>query len=365
MVRDVTAEVAAARADEVRREKIKVFESIMRDRSGFLEFLTESRSLVDRICDPVAGDPTEKLRAIHTLKGNTAVFGVTSVSDAAHALEQGLLESEDLATRAQSALTLAWKAFLTQVNPILGQERVSGVELSEEELEQLVGLLRARAAHAQIERRLLRLRGEPARLRLQRVKEQLIAVAHRLGKPEPNVLIHADELRLPIPPFRQFWSAFTHMIRNTADHGLETEAERAAQGKVLRNQVELRIVSDREALVVEISDDGHGIDWDKLATKAEQAGLPYRTRDDLIRALFTAGISTAEAVTQVSGRGIGMSALLTSATAIDGRVEVESEPGRGSRFRFIFPSIEVDLSLSSVLPLPHSVAPTVPHQHET
>jgi two-component system chemotaxis sensor kinase CheA len=348
MVRDVTAEVAAARTDEVRREKIKVFESVMRDRSGFLEFLTESRSLIDRICDPSAGDRTEKLRAIHTLKGNTAVFGVTSVSDAAHALEQGLLESEDLAARAQSALALAWKAFLTQVNPILGQERVSGVEVSEEELEQIVGLLRARAAHSQVERRLLRLRGEPARLRLQRVKEHLIAVARRLGKPEPNVLIHADEVRLPIPLFRQFWSAFTHVVRNTADHGLETEAERVAQGKVPENQVELRIVSNREALIVEISDDGHGIDWDKLATKAEQAGLAYRTRDDLIRALFTAGISTADAVTQVSGRGIGMSALLASCTAMDGKVEVESEPGHGARFRFIFPSIEIDLPASAL-----------------
>ena len=363
MIRDVTEEVAAARTDAVRREKIKVFESIMRDRFGFLEFLTESRSLVERICDPVAGDPTEKLRAIHTLKGNTAVFGVTSVSDASHALEQGLVESEDLAARAQSELSRAWEAFLSQINPILGQERVSGIEMSEEEFEQLVGLLRARAAHAQIERRVLRLRGEPARLRLQRVKEQLVAIARRLGRPEPSVMIHADEVRIPIQLFRQFWSAFTHVIRNTADHGLETEAERAAQGKVVRNQVELRIASNREALVVEISDDGHGIDWDRLAAKAEQASLPYRTRDDLRHALFTAGISTAETVTDVSGRGIGMSALLTSCTAMDGRVEVESEPGRGTRFRFIFPSIEVDLAPSSVVP--HPVASASPHHHQT
>jgi two-component system, chemotaxis family, sensor kinase CheA len=365
MVRDVTAEVEARRSDEVRRERIRVFESIMRDRSGFLEFLAESRSLLERICDPAAGDPSEKLRAIHTLKGNTAVFGVTSVSEAAHELEGALLESEELATRAQSALSLVWDAFLSQVNPILAQERVSGMEVSEAELEQLLGLLRARAAHSQIERCLLRLRGEPARLRLQRVKEQLVAVARRVGKPEPNVLIHADEIRIPIPPFRSFWSAFTHVIRNTADHGLETEAERAAGGKLPRNQVDLRIISNREALVVEISDDGHGIDWSRLATKAEQANLPHQTRDDLIHALFSAGISTAEAVTQVSGRGIGMSALLASCTAIGGRVEVESEPGRGARFRFSFPSIENDPPPSSVLPLPHSVASTLPHHHET
>ena len=347
MVRDVTAELAARRADVVRTEQIKVFEGVMRDRPGFLEFLSEARSLYERICDPCAGDRSETLRALHTLKGNAATFGVTSVSNAAHELEQALLEPEGLVTVAQSELSRAWGAFLSQVSPILGQERVGNIEITEEELEQLVGLLRAQTAHALIEPRLLRLRGEPARLRLQRVKEQLIATARRLGKSDPIVLIHADDVRIPIPPFRQFWSAFTHAVRNAADHGMETEVERAAQGKVLRNQVELRLVSNRAAFVVEISDDGHGIDWDKLTQKAAQRNLPHQNHNDLIQALFAGGISTAEEVTMVSGRGLGLSALFESCTAMGGRVEVESELGRGTRFRFVFPSIEVDPLVSA------------------
>jgi two-component system chemotaxis sensor kinase CheA len=140
------------------------------------------------------------------------------------------------------------------------------------------------------------------------------------------------------------------VVRNIVDHGLQPEADRLEQGKPAKNRVALRAWSDTRSFTIEIADDGPGIDWATLAVKAKERGLPTATRADLTEAIFADGVSTAGAISQTSGRGVGMSAVREACLSLAGRITVESEPGKGTRFRFVFPPLVAnDLELGSNL----------------
>jgi two-component system chemotaxis sensor kinase CheA len=363
MTRDITAEVAAQAAEAAQRQKLKIFERIMRDRSGFFEFLSEAHVILEKIAGNTFADRAEKLRAIHTLKGNSAIFDVASVAAAAHDLERSLIEGEDDGEHdgeALARLLAAWDEFIAQIEPICGEDSADRMEMTQAEWKELVSAVRANAPHQAILHSLVRLRHEPARMRFKRIEEQLAALAHKLGKADASVRMQSGDVRIPTERFRPFWSSLAHVVRNIADHGFQTEAERIEQGKPLRNQVELRVSSDPEALTLEIADDGRGIDWVLLAQKAEEKNLPHATREQLVAAMFADGISTASVVNEHSGRGVGMSAVLAACRALNATIRVESEPGHGTRFRFVFPSIENDSTEGSPSTAPHdSVRPSL------
>lgn len=135
----------------------------------------------------------------------------------------------------------------------------------------------------------------------------------------------------------------THLIRNAVDHGVEMPAERAAAGKPAQGVLSLRAYHAGGQVVVEVVDDGRGIDVDRVAAKAVERGL--RTHEqvaamapaELMQLLFLAGFSTAEAVTNVSGRGVGMDVVRTKIEAIGGTVDVDSTLGRGTTWRLRIP----------------------------
>ncbi|WHP19423.1 ATP-binding protein [Cellulomonas sp. ES6] len=135
----------------------------------------------------------------------------------------------------------------------------------------------------------------------------------------------------------------THLVRNAVDHGIESAADRAAAGKPAKGVLALRAYHASGQVVVEVADDGRGIDPDKIGAKAVQKGL--RTADqvavmsaaDLLQLLFLPGFSTAEVVSNVSGRGVGMDVVRTKIESIGGAVDVESVVGRGTTWRLRIP----------------------------
>jgi two-component system chemotaxis sensor kinase CheA len=135
----------------------------------------------------------------------------------------------------------------------------------------------------------------------------------------------------------------THLVRNAVDHGIEASADRVAAGKAPKGVLGLRAYHASGQVVVEVADDGRGIDPEKIGAKAVQKGL--RTADqvaamgqaDLLQLLFLPGFSTAEVVSNVSGRGVGMDVVRTKIEAIGGAVEVDSVVGRGTTWRLRIP----------------------------
>ncbi len=338
VVSDVTRETERIRRDGEQRELIGVFERFMLDRVGFIEFFAECQALVDQIVLAQI-DRAQLLRALHTVKGNCAIFGVDSVAEVAHTLESSLLEAGSSPQVEQTAeLARAWQAFAGRVQRLSGREAEPVLEVSHAELRELEACTQARAPHAKLAELLTRLQFERGIARLRRVAEQAKSLAQRLGKGELDVQIEASpDVRFKAERWAAFWSSFVHVLRNALDHGIESPQARAAAGKPERAQLKLIAQTDAELLTIEISDDGRGVDWARVAEKAKQRGLPSLSESDLVEALFSDGLSTAESVTEVSGRGVGMSAVRDAARVLGGVVTISSTPHLGTTVRFRFP----------------------------
>lgn len=132
-----------------------------------------------------------------------------------------------------------------------------------------------------------------------------------------------------------------HMIRNAVDHGIETPEERLAAGKPEAGTLRLAAYHEGGNIIIELSDDGRGLNREKILAKATQRGLvqPGEPLEDeeVWDLIFQPGFSTAEAVTEISGRGVGMDVVRRTVDELRGRIQIESKTGEGSRFRFILP----------------------------
>ena len=135
----------------------------------------------------------------------------------------------------------------------------------------------------------------------------------------------------------------THLVRNAVDHGIESPAERVAAGKPAKGTLTLRAYHAGGQVMVEVRDDGRGVDAEKVAASAIRKGLRTQeqvdqaSQQDMLQMLFLPGFSTAEKVTNVSGRGVGMDVVKTKIEEIGGNVEIESAPGKGTTCRLRIP----------------------------
>jgi chemotaxis protein histidine kinase CheA len=178
---------------------------------------------------------------------------------------------------------------------------------------------------------------ETLEARLQRVADQAQNLAQRLGKLPMRVYIEHNNIRINAERWAPLWTSFVHAIRNAIDHGLESAAERASLGKP-PGTLWLRAFFSGTRFAIELSDDGRGIAWHKVRDKARVAGLPAETHEELLAALLSDGLSTRDAISDLSGRGVGMSALAAACAAMEGHISVDSISGRGTTWRFEFPS---------------------------
>lgn len=132
-----------------------------------------------------------------------------------------------------------------------------------------------------------------------------------------------------------------HMLRNSIDHGIETPQERESLGKNPKGHVTLKTYPDAGTIVIEISDDGRGLPKDKILQKAIKNGLVSEHNNlndkEIYNLIFSAGLSTAEKVSDISGRGVGMDVVKSNIEALRGTVEIDSKPGEGSLFTIRLP----------------------------
>jgi two-component system, chemotaxis family, sensor kinase CheA len=181
-----------------------------------------------------------------------------------------------------------------------------------------------------------RLTLEPLGIPLTRLGEHARALSGRLNKGE--LIVHVDDGGLMGDPQRgaPLFATLIHLVRNAIDHGLETETARARAHKA---DPVLTLSSSEEgaSLCIAVADNGRGIDWDRVRAAAEARGLSSGSHDALVEALFAATISTREAASEISGRGVGLAAVRTDVERLGGRIEVASVPGQGTTFRVRVP----------------------------
>jgi two-component system, chemotaxis family, sensor kinase CheA len=333
IITDITAEVERERAEAEQREILGVVECGLKDRLGLEAFLAEASTIVGDLVDGTDEDPVLLTRALHTLKGNCGLFGVGSVATLCHALEGEVASAGALTSARRETLAATWRDFYGRLGQLfVADESGRSLEIGPSEYRRFLAALSSYVPHEVLSRIVKTWACEPAEARLERLARQAVKLGARLGKELTTTTTHND-LRLCPKRWDRFWLEIAHVIRNAVDHGIESAEERLAVGKPAAGAIHFATESEDGMIVVTVRDDGRGIDWTTVASKAHERGLPAATEEDLMRAVFADGLSTQKEVSEVSGRGAGLSAIRAACESLGGSIVLASEAGRGTTIR--------------------------------
>jgi HPt (histidine-containing phosphotransfer) domain-containing protein len=340
IARDITASVEREKLEKNSREQQALISKLLADRRGFEQFVNDCEELLAEL--PNERDLTVAKRTLHTLKGNTAIFGLDSFAERCHLIEDQVQEDNDLPSAlAVSELAALWRARMQSIREFLSNVGGETLELERQEHEGLIQSLLSRRDYDEILNNVEAWSWTRASERLSHLRAQVEYVAQRLNK-QVAVRIEHNDLRIPPGYLDRVWSTLVHAVRNAVDHGIEQPERREERGKSPTGLITLRTVSDDTSLRIEISDDGGGIDWGSLRRAAAQRGIV----SDAVSPgalLFEDGLSIKDEANEFSGRGVGMGALREACQKYQGRIQVASEAGKGTTLSFSFPRPVVKL----------------------
>lgn len=207
----------------------------------------------------------------------------------------------------------------------------SSVVIGLEELEQLT---------REIQESVMAIRAQPVKPLFQRMARIVREVADVTGK-EVRLKTEGETTEVDKTVVERLAEPLTHMIRNAVDHGIESPEERIAAGKPAEGVVRLTAAHRSGRIIIEVSDDGAGINRQKVRASAIKKGLipadAQLSDSDIDNLLFLPGFSTAATVSNISGRGVGMDVVKRSIVALGGRISISSRPGQGSTFSMSLP----------------------------
>ncbi|MEE4708586.1 chemotaxis protein CheA [Pseudomonas alliivorans] len=165
-------------------------------------------------------------------------------------------------------------------------------------------------------------------------------VSQELGK-DIDLIISGAETELDKTVVEKIGDPLMHLLRNSMDHGIESAEARRASGKSAKGHLNLNAYHDSGSIVIEIADDGAGLNRERILEKAQERGLvasgAVLTDQEIYNLIFEPGFSTAEAVTNLSGRGVGMDVVKRNITLLRGTVDLDSQPGQGTIVRIRLP----------------------------
>jgi two-component system chemotaxis sensor kinase CheA len=192
----------------------------------------------------------------------------------------------------------------------------------------------------ELQRTVMSLRMVPVRSTFQKMNRLVRDLGLKVGK-HVELVTEGEDTELDRTIVDELSDPLVHMIRNSVDHGIEKPEVRLQQGKPANGTIFLKAFHQGGNIVIEIKDDGGGLDRDRIRAKAIEKGLlkPEENPPDneLFRLILGAGFSTAEKVTDISGRGVGMDVVRRNIEKLRGKIEIKSKPGEGSTFSIFLP----------------------------
>lgn len=310
---------------------------ILRQKSAFAAFVGDARSRLAASREAI-DDGAFVRRAIHTVKGNAASYGLLDLAAEAHRIEGGsAIGRSDL-----DSLEESLQSFLEQHRDVLGSDLVAGgssVEVDSEDVRELRRLLHPVDVES-LEAWGRRILKRPINELVGPLEVFVDRIAERLERPVSFEVEGAD---LTVDPeiMQPIVGTLTHLLRNALDHGLEPESERGQKDPVGKLMASFR--EENGQCVVEIQDDGRGIDIEGLAAKAVASGHCTEAEAEAMgdaekaRLIFLDGLSSREEASELSGRGVGMPAVLEVVRAQGGQVLVSTKAGEGTSIRLEVP----------------------------
>jgi len=183
----------------------------------------------------------------------------------------------------------------------------------------------------------MKVRMVPVEMVFNRFPRMIRDLSKELGK-EIVLTMSGENTELDRTIIDEIGEPIVHLLRNSIDHGIEMPQERIAKGKSEQGHVFLKAYQEGNNVTIEVADDGHGINVERVKEKAVEKGISTinevlsMTKNDIIDLLFKPGMSTASTVSDISGRGVGLDVVRTKIESLGGVIEIESEPDIGSRF---------------------------------
>jgi signal transduction histidine kinase/HPt (histidine-containing phosphotransfer) domain-containing protein len=315
---------------------------ILQNLAAFREFVKETRGrLADARAALDRGDEVVVRRELHTLKGNLAAFGLEELAAQVHHIEdQSAIAAGDIA-----ALTDAVKQFLAARRDMLGVRFSEGgaesVAVANEAFEQLE---RVAAGTPGVLQWIHDVRKVTVQSMMGPMADYLERVAEARGKIVKFEVIGGNT-RVDGEIFKPIITNLIHLLRNSVDHGIEPAVDRGAKDAVGR--LTLRFTEAGGKLEIRVQDDGRGIDAEKVKASAVRNGRMTAEAaarlgaEQALDLIFLDGLSTAEAVSEISGRGVGMSAVREAVLALGGSMKVSTTLGVGTEIRIVVPVPEM------------------------
>src|SRR6267378_2585291 len=202
------------------------------------------------------------------------------------------------------------------------------------------GLLQQARISRDVQQELMRMRAVPFSNLNERLYRIMRQTAREVGK-KAELEIEGGQVELDRSVLDKIGAPLEHMLRNALGHGLESPQERLAAGKPESGRIAINLRQEGNEIALVVSDDGAGLDLDKLRRKAIEKGVLTRelqaSEAELMQLIFVSGLSTADKLTQLSGRGVGMDVVRSEIASIGGRVEIASTRGGGTTFTVYLP----------------------------
>ncbi|WP_026433764.1 ATP-binding protein [Paracidovorax oryzae] len=366
-LRDVTELRELARDAQARKEELAMVGELLGVAADkFRQFAHSSARLLQdnrALLETAASQPDARpdalaalFRHMHTVKGNARTYGLLRIADAAHVAEQRYAALRDdpagwddaaLPSRLESELEAvagALQAYVRVNDDTLGRGAghavgdAQAVRLPRARIEALCARIGTLAqdpgctpAHRAALERIAAALADADAAGLDEVvggvAASLPALAQDLGKEAPEVVLQSG---VPVAVKPQaadaLRNAFMHLLRNALDHGIEPAAERTARGKPAAGRIRIGAALDEEELEIRLADDGRGLDLDRIQARARAQGLIAEDAapapGDVAHLIFAPGFSTADEVTAVSGRGVGMDAVKAFVESLGGRIQL-------------------------------------------
>ena len=343
---DKTAEIESMEKFKKEWAFSQMILKIAKNRDAFNKILKESLSMLDKGNDLLEMNAPfaikDAQRFVHTIKGSFAYFNVEAVAHKAHNIESDLnphlhfkdgpAELRQQTQQQLHELKVFVVDYIDQFENILKfKESTSKQLVSVTDLNHFYSILNQK--HPQL--------AEVFTDTFQSVKvdqffklypDLIKDLAIKLDKEVQFSLIGGD-INLPAGPWEEIFGQFIHVVRNSLDHGIESAAARVSKGKTQQGHIKFKFEKRANSLVVNLSDDGKGIDWQAIARKDNS----IKTEEEAIRMIMQGGVSSKDEVSETSGRGVGVSSLFSCVERLGGQIKIKTQIQKGTEIEIEIP----------------------------